>query len=92
MVGPPLDIPDHQASVGFIPAPVQVLCYAAQLDDEVAREVLGFDFSAFLLPEAEKGRFIATHDHSRIGAADKRASVVSRKISHFQPRKKLRIA
>jgi hypothetical protein len=36
-----------------LPAPVQFLGHAAELDNQVAGQILGLDLAAFLAPEAE---------------------------------------
>jgi len=55
---------------GLIPAPIEVLRYDPELDDEVAGEVLGFDLAALLAPEAEEGCFVTAHDGPRLRATD----------------------
>jgi hypothetical protein len=45
-----LDICNHLAGIGLIPAPVQILGREAELDDEVAREVLRLDFPSLFPP------------------------------------------
>ena len=42
----------------------------AELDDEVAGQVLGLGFAALLPPQAEQGRLIAAHDDPGIRAAN----------------------
>ena len=58
-----------------IPAPVQVLGRQAELDDEVAREVLRLDLAALLAPEPEEGGLVVAHDDPGIGAADEVATI-----------------
>ena len=57
-----LNIRKNLTGVSLIPAPVQVLGREAQLDDEVARQVLGLDLASFLLPKTEECRFVAAQD------------------------------
>ncbi len=57
-----------------IPAPVQVLGGEAELDDEIAGEVLRLDFAALLPPQAEEGGLIVAHNDPSVGAADKIAT------------------
>jgi hypothetical protein len=70
MMGAPLDIPDHLAGVGLIPTPVQVLGHTAQLDKEVAGQVLRLHFSTLLLPQAQEGGLVAAHNDASVRAAD----------------------
>jgi hypothetical protein len=44
---------------------------AAELDQEVAGQVFGFDLAAFLSPEADESGFVATHYDPCVRAADK---------------------
>jgi hypothetical protein len=53
----------------LVPAPVEVLGHAAELDDQVTGEVLGLHFAAFLPPEAEQGGFVVAHDDAGVRAA-----------------------
>ena len=50
---------------------------AAELDDEVAGEVLGLDLAALLPPEPEQGGFVVPHDDPGVRAADEGAAVPS---------------
>ena len=50
-----LDVCDALSGVDLVPASVQSLGGAAELDDEIAGQVLGFGLAAFLAPEAEEG-------------------------------------
>jgi hypothetical protein len=45
---PTLNILDSLPGIALVPAPVQVLGGLAELDDEIAGEVLGLDFAALL--------------------------------------------
>ena len=55
MPDPPLDVRDDLTGIGLVPAPVEVLGSQAELDDEVAGQVLRLDFAAFLPPEPQQG-------------------------------------
>ena len=57
-----LDIGNDLTGIGRVPAPVQVFGRDAQLNDEIAREVLGLDLTALLLPEPEESALIIAHD------------------------------
>ena len=46
----PLHIRDDLTGIGLVPAAVEVLGGDAELDDEVAGEVFGFDLAPFFLP------------------------------------------
>jgi hypothetical protein len=73
MTDPPLDIDNHLAGMGLIPAPIKLLGRQPELDDEIVRQVLRFDLAAFFAPEPKKGVLIVAHDDSRIRAADERS-------------------
>jgi hypothetical protein len=55
VLDPPLDVLDGLAGVALVPAPVEVLGHGAELDDQVAGEVLRLDLAALLPPQAEQG-------------------------------------
>ena len=57
-----LDIGEDLAGVAFEPVAVEGLGDDAELDDEVAGEVLGLDLAALLPPEAEQGGLVVAHD------------------------------
>ena len=67
----PLDVRDDLPGIGLIPAPVQVLGGEAELDDEVAGEVLRLDLAALFPPQPEQGGLIVAHDDPGVRAADK---------------------
>jgi hypothetical protein len=46
----------------------------AELDDEVAGQVLGLGLAALFPPEAEQGGFVFPHDDAGVGAAYKGTS------------------
>jgi hypothetical protein len=70
----PLDIRDDVTAIGLIPAPVKVFGREAELNDEIAGEVLGFDLAPFFLPWADESRFILTHDDPGVRTSYKVAS------------------
>src|SRR5258708_138944 len=72
-----LSVLHGMTAVQLEPAPIEVLGRDAELDDEVAREVLRFVFPPFLLPEPYERGFIGAHYDSRVGAADERASCLT---------------
>ena len=74
MSDPFLNIGDHLAGIGLVPAPVQVLSCYPELDDEVARKVLRFDFTPFFPPKPVEGGLIITHYDPGIRAADEIAA------------------
>ncbi len=71
----PLHLSDDMAGVLLVPVPVQMLGHRAELDQEVAGQVLGFDLAPLLPPEAEQRRLVIAHDDPGIRAADKGATV-----------------
>ena len=52
------------------------LCYRAELDDEIIREIFWCDLSTFLVPKANELVLIVAHDDTRIRAADEVAAVI----------------
>ena len=56
MLHPTLDPGEDLAGVAFEPVAVEGLGHDAELDDEVARQVLGFDLAPLFAPEADAGR------------------------------------
>jgi hypothetical protein len=80
----PLYLDHDLAGISLKPVPVEGLGDAAELDDQVRREVLRLDFSAFLPPEPEQGDFVIAHDDSGVGAADERAAIEgSERVHHL---------
>ena len=53
---------------------VEVLGRTAELDDEIAGEVLRLGLAPFLAPQADQGGFIAAHDDPGVRAAYKGTS------------------
>ena len=72
----PLDIFDEVSGLPLVPAPVEVLGHAAQLDDQVFGEILGLDLAALFPPQPQQARLIIAHDEPGIGAADEGAAVL----------------
>ena len=72
----PLDIRDDLTCIGLVPAPVQLLSGQAELDDEVAREVLRLDLPAFFPPKPQQSVLVVPHDDPGIRAADEGAAAV----------------
>jgi len=70
MSEPMLNAFDRLPGVALVPMSVEGFGHQPELDDEVAGEVLWFDFSPLFLPEAEQGGFVAAHDDPGVGAAD----------------------
>lgn len=52
------------------PAPVQLLCRAAELDEKIAGEILRLDLTALLLPQPDECTLVRTHDGPCIRAAE----------------------
>ena len=75
MPDPALDVFDCLAGIALVPVPIEGLGHEAELDDQVARQVLRLGLAAFLAPEAEEGGFVAAHDDAGVGAADKGAAI-----------------
>src|SRR5262245_20800042 len=75
MPQPMLDAFDFLPGIAFVPMPVEGLGHKAELDDEVAGQVLRLGLAPFLSPQAHQGCFIAAHDDPGIRAADKRPAL-----------------
>src|SRR5580700_4120167 len=56
-----LNVFEPTARLALEPAPVKLFGKEAELDHEVRREVLGFNLTALLAPEPNKGSLISTH-------------------------------
>ena len=50
--------------------PVELLGGEAELDDEIAGQILPLNLASFFSPKAQQGSFIVAHDNSGIRAAD----------------------
>jgi hypothetical protein len=70
-----LDAFDGLPGIALVPMSVEGFGHEAELDDEVAGQVLRLDLAAFLSPEAQEGDFVGAHDDPGVGAADKRAAI-----------------
>ena len=81
MPDPPLDVCDDLTGIALVPAPVEVLGDEAELDDEVAGEVLGLDLAALFSPKAKQGGLVVAHDDPGVGAADEVPPVRARILS-----------
>ncbi len=71
----PLDVRDDLPGILLVPVPVQLLGDGAELDQELTRQIVRFEFAALLPPKPKQRGFVITHDNSGIGPADKRAAV-----------------
>jgi hypothetical protein len=65
-----LDAFDGLPGVALVPKPVEWLGHHAQLDDEVAGQVLRLNLAPFLAPEPDESGFIVAHDDPGVGATD----------------------
>ena len=65
-----LDVGDDLPGIGLVPAAVKLLGGQAELDDEVAGEVLRLDLAPLFPPKAKQGRLVIAHDDPGVGAAD----------------------
>jgi hypothetical protein len=66
----PLDVCDQVTAIRLIPTPIEILCHEAELDDEVAREILRLYLPPFFLPKAQESALVVTHDDSGVRATD----------------------
>jgi hypothetical protein len=62
------------AGVLFVPEPVQVLRYGAELDQEVPGQVLRFDLAALFPPKTEEDHLVPAHDGPGVRPADEEAA------------------
>jgi hypothetical protein len=69
-----LGVNDYLASIGLIPAPIQVFGCQPKLDNEVALQVLRLDLASFFAPEPQERSLIVAHDYPGVRAADERAA------------------
>ena len=65
-----LNVGNQLAGIGLVPAPVQVLGHAPELDHEIAGKVFGLNFAALLPPQPKQGRLVIAHDDPSVRAAD----------------------
>ena len=70
-----LHVPDGLPRIGLVPAPVEVLGHGPKLDNQVAGEVLRFDFTTLLTPKAKEGRLSLSHNGAGVRPADEIAAV-----------------
>jgi hypothetical protein len=70
-----LNVGKDLSRIGLIPASVQVLRGKAELDNEVAGEVLWLNLTPLLPPQPQKGGLIAAHNDPGIRAADECLSI-----------------
>jgi hypothetical protein len=57
-----LDIAEDLAGVAFEPVSVEGFGDQPELDDEVARQVLGLNLAPFFPPQSEQGCFVVAHE------------------------------
>ena len=62
---------DGSPGAALVPMPIERFSHHAELDDEVAGQVLRLDFTPFLAPEPDESDFIITHDDPGVRASDK---------------------
>ena len=74
MANPALDVADGAAGVSLIPIAVQILGRVAELDNQIAGEILRLDLAPLFLPEPDHGGLVGAHDDPGVGAADEGAA------------------
>jgi hypothetical protein len=89
MPQPMLDAFDCLPGIAFVPMAVEGFGHKAELDDEVAGQVLRLGLAPFLLPQADQGCFIAAHDDPGIRAAYKVPAARMMFVHVFAPEPKL---
>jgi len=83
----PLDVCDDLPGMGLVLASIQLLGGQAKLDDEIAGQVLRFDFPSFFSPTAKEGSLVAPHDDPGVRAANEVATIRGFCLpSHEDPR------
>jgi hypothetical protein len=75
MTESPLDVGNHLAGIGFIPASIEVLGHDPELDDEIAGTILRFDLAALFPPQPQQSLLILAHDDPCVRAADEGTAV-----------------
>ena len=75
MPDPPLNVGYDLPGIGLIPAPIEVLCYHPELDDEIAGQIRRLDLPALFPPEPDQRRLIITHDDPGVRAADEMSAL-----------------
>jgi hypothetical protein len=80
---PPLDVFEGMTGITLIPVPVEVFGRDPELDDEIAREVLGLGFAALFSPEAEQRIFIITHYDAGVRTANESATICVQPVESF---------
>ena len=75
VANPFLHILYRPTGISFEPLAVEVLRDDPKLDNQVAGEVLRFDFSTLLAPEAEERGFVLPHNDPGVRTADERPAV-----------------
>ena len=71
-----LHVDNNLIGIALEPAPIKLFGYGAELNDEIVREVLGFDLAALLAPQTKEGSFILPHNNPRVRSADETAPVI----------------
>ena len=69
-----LHVRNDLTGIGLVPASIQLLGHGPKLDNEVARQVLRLDLTAFLAPKPQQGSLVVAHNDPGVGAADETAS------------------
>jgi hypothetical protein len=65
---------DCLPGIALVPMPIERFSHHAELDDEVAGEVLRLGLAPFLAPEADQGSLIVAHNDPGVRAAYKGTS------------------
>ena len=61
-----LDVGDDLSGIGLIPAPIKVLGYRPELDEEIAGLVLWLHLAPLFLPKLDQRLCIIAHDDSGV--------------------------
>jgi hypothetical protein len=71
-----LDVCDMLAGCGLEPFSVQLFGRDPELNDQIARQILRLDLTAFFLPKPDQRSFVNAHDSPGVRPTNKPAAVL----------------
>jgi hypothetical protein len=74
-----LDTFDGLRGIAFVPMPIERFGRQAELDNEVAGQILRLGLATFLAPDAGQGSFVVAHDDPGVRAADETLAIETRR-------------
>jgi len=72
----PLHLNHHLSGVLLVPMSVQLLGHAAELDQEIAGQILRLDLAALLPPQPQQRRLVVAYDGPGIRTANEGAALM----------------